>query len=222
MKISNDITTLLSDVHTEFKNLEMKKDVDPRSLKESFNIFKQPNGEWFKSTKEGLHEAAVMTSLDFSKMPALFQLTKLIDEADNEFCREGGRIFITEAIVFKIVKGTTQNILVSKSAIEKKAGRYQKLCDEINDNGLNKDRYRVEETYILTRSIKGEWSMNFSHENHSGSTKILDLEKMPQLKVLAMKIYKFDPQFKINGGRIFVTSTRVYRVKNKVEIDFKF
>jgi hypothetical protein len=75
---------------------------------------------------------------------------------------------------------------------------------------------------MLTKSANGEWSMSSSHENHSGLKKILDLSKMPQLKRLASTINKLDSKFNINGGRIFITPYRIYRINNKIEINFKF
>ena len=59
-------------------------------------------------------------------------------------------------------------------------------------------------------------------DNHSGIKKNLNLAMMPLLKNLANIINKADSQFQTNGGRIFITPSRVYRIKNKIEIDFKF
>lgn len=210
-----DIKKLCQEVCDEFKTLGIKKDVDPRTLKESYNIGKQADGVWFKNTKTSLHEPASVSSLNFNEMPFLKKLTALIDELDAEIQKEGGRIFITENLVYKIKKGTQHTLLFQAPSL---LPRYQKLCDEIMEHGLVKDRYRPEETYILSRTASGEWSMSSSHENHSGTKKILNLAKMPLLKSLAMKLGKSDPQFQSNGGRIFVTATRIYRVKNKIEI----
>ena len=214
-----NIEELLINVAREFVVCDIKKSVDPRTLKESYNLFKQANGIWFKSNKEGLHVPATTSDLDFSKMPYLLELTKLIDAADTEFKKDGGRIFITESLVFKIIKGTAYPLLFTKTST--KAGRFQKLCEEIADLGLENDRFRIEETYLLTRTPKGEWSASSSHENHSGVTKVLILDKMPELKILSAKLNKADPQFKTNGGRVFVTPTRIYRIKNKIEIEIK-
>ena len=217
-----DIETLLTRVEREFETCGIKKDVDPRTLKESFGLFKRPNGLWFKNTKEELHTPAATSDLDFSQMPALLELTKLIDATDADFEKFGGRIFITDKLVFKIIKGTTYPILFSEYSDKKKDGRYQKLCEELCVQGLEKDRFRVEETYILTRTPKGEWSITSSHENHSGTTTVLLIDKMPQLKILAAKLNKVDLKFKSNGGRVFITPMRVYRLQNKVEVDYKF
>lgn len=217
----DDIAILCKEVCEEFHQLGFNKDVDSRTLKESYNIVKRPNGQWLKSTKNGLHDAATLSELDFHHMPMLKKLTDLIDERDSEIKKKGGRIFITEILVSKITRGTEQPILFSKTSIEKDKARNQKLCDEIIEHGLERDRYRTEETYILTKAPNGEWSMTSSHENHSGTKKILNLTKMPQLKILANKLNKLDPKFQLNGGRIFITPTRVYRLNNKVEIDFK-
>lgn len=210
-----DIKKLCQDVCEEFKTLGIKKDVDPRTLKESYNIIKQADGAWLKSTKPSLHEPATVSSLNFIEMPFLKKLTALIDELDPEIQKEGGRIFITENLVYKIKKGTQHTLLFHGPDL---MPRYQKLCEEIMEHGLVKDRYRPEETYILTRTASGEWSMTSSHENLSGTKKLLNLAKMPLLKLLASKLGKSDPQFQSNGGRIFVTATRIYRVKNKIEI----
>ena len=82
------------------------KDIDPRTLHESYNILKQPNGLWFKSIKLSLHETPTLEPLDFENMPELKRLTLLINELDNDFNKKGGRIFITPKLVYKIKKGT--------------------------------------------------------------------------------------------------------------------
>ena len=207
---------LLNEVCHEFRNLNFEINIDPRTNKESYNLFKQADGQWFKVSKAGLHEAISKTPIDLSVMPALLQLTQLINEKDPDV----ERVFITELLVYKIKKGT-QSTLFSVHADLEPSGPFQKLCEEIASHGLEKDRYRDEETYILTKTAKGEWSMSSSHENHSGIKKVLIIDKMPLLKNVAQKINRQDPQFQTNGGRIFITSTRVYRLKNKVELDYK-
>lgn len=219
-KTQYDIPNLCKKACEEFTALGFKKDIDPRTLKESFNIFKQQNGAWFKTTKSSLHDAPVLTPLDFDQMPALKTLSDIIDKLDSDFQKKGGRIFITENLIYKIKKGSESLILFNDN--QTKDAINQKLCDEINEHGLLKDRYRAEETYMLTKASNGEWSMSASHENHSGTKIILDLAKMPHLKALAQKINKTDAQFQANGGRIFITLTRIYRIKNKIEIDLKF
>lgn len=217
----SDVANLCKAVCEEFQKLGFKKDVDPRTLKESFNIVKQADGQWFKSTKAGLHDAATSTLLDLNEMPNLKSMTDRIDELDSEIKKEGGRVFISESLVYKIKKGTQSPLLVAEDSEERASGKYRKLCDEIVEHGLERDRYRTEETYMLTKAANGEWSMSSSHENLSGTKKILNLVKMPQLKILASKLSKLDPKFQLNGGRIFITPTRVYRLNNKVEMDFK-
>lgn len=207
---------LLSEVYSEFKNLNYEINIDPRTNKESYNLFKQADGQWFKVSKAGLHEAISKTAIDLNTMPALLKLTQLINEKDPE----AERIFITELLVYKIKKGTQTTILSAYPTIESK-GPFQKLCEEISTHGLEKDRHRDEETYLLTKSPKGEWSISSSHENHSGTKKVLSIDKMPLLKAASLKICKLDPQFQSNGGRIFITPTRIYRLKNKVELDYK-
>lgn len=220
-KFQNDHSILCKDVCNEFDARGFKKDVDPRTLKESYNVQKQPDGQWLKSTKPSLHEAAETTPLDLAAMPALKQLTELIDELDDEIKKDGGRIFISEQLVYKIKKGTQTPIIANTDAEAKASGRYRKLCDEIIESGLEKDRYRTEETYMLTKAANGEWSMTSSHENHSGTKTVLDLKKMPQLKLIAVKLSKADSKFHSNGGRIFITPTRIYRLNNKIEVDLK-
>ena len=223
-KIAQDNLNLCSEVCEEFKHLGFNKDIDPRTKKESYNIIKRPNGDWLKATKSGLHEAATHSLLDLVKMPALYKLTILLDEIDPEIKKDGGRIFITEELVYKIKKGTQTPVLLNNPEKEKKKktfAPYQKLCEEIIEHGLEKDRYRTEETYQLTRAASGEWSMTIGDENHSGIKKIITLNKMPLLKAIAFKINKIDPQFQLNGGRIFITPTRIYRLKNKIEVDLK-
>lgn len=215
-----DLATLCKEVCEEFKAQGFNVDIDPRTLKESYNILKQPNGAWFKNTKPGLHEAAVQDLIDFNQMPLLKKLTDLIDEMDSEIHKKGGRVFITENLVYKITKGSESPIVSNFDS--RASGAYRKLCDEIIDRGLDRDRYRTEETYMLTKDARGEWSMTISHENHSGTKKTLNLAEMPQLKALATKINKSDSQFQTNGGRIFITPTRIYRLKNKIEMNFKF
>ena len=89
------------------------------------------------------------------------------------------------------------------------------------EHGLERDRYRTEETYMLTKTAGHEWSMTTSHENHSGTKIILDLKKMPQLKLVAAKISKADPKFHTNGGRVFITPKKIYRLNNKIEVVLK-
>lgn len=216
----NNMTNLCKEACAELEAQGFKKDIDPRSLNESFNLFKQADGQWFKSTKPSLHEQAVLTHLDLSNMPALKKLVDSLDDLDNELKKEGGRVFIREYLAYKIKKGTETSLLVYENN-EKLDGKYRKLCDEMIENGLERDRYRTEETYMLTKTPGNEWSMTTSHENHSGTKTILDLKKMPLLKMMATKINKIDPKFQANGGRIFVTPKRIYRLNNRVEIVFK-
>lgn len=213
------MTNLCLNACTEFQALGFKKDIDPTSQKESYNITKLPNGNWFKSTKRSFHEAAVLTPLDLNSMPALKALTEELNDLDEEIKKDGGRVFISEYLAYKIKKGT-QTILLVYENNEKQKGRYRNLCDEMIEHGLERDRFRTEETYMLTKS-GNEWSMTIGHENHSGKKIILDLKKMPQLKMITSKIMKIDPKFQLNGGRIFITPTRVYRLNNKVEMILK-
>lgn len=214
------MNNLCLDACAEFQTKGFKKDTDPRSLKESYNVVKQPDGQWYKSTKPSLHEAAVLTLLDLSSMPALKQLTDELDSLDDEIKKDGGRIFISEFLVYKIKKGTQTPLLVFENT-EKVDGRYRKLCDEMIEHGLERDRYRTEETYMLTKTAGNEWSMTTSHENHSGTKIILDLKTMPQLKLFASKLGKADPKFQSNGGRVFITPKRIYRLNNKIEVVLK-
>ncbi len=213
------MTNLCLNACTEFQAHGFKKDIDPTSQKESYNITKLPNGNWFKSTKRSFHEAAVLTALDLNSMPALKELIEAIDDLDEEIKKDGGRVFISEYLAYKIKKGT-QTVLLVYENNEKQDGRYRKLCDEMIEYGLERDRFRTEETYMLTKS-GNEWSMTIGHENHSGKKIVLDLKKIPHLKIMTSKIMKVDPKFQINGGRIFITPTRIYRLNNKVEMILK-
>jgi len=217
----SELEILFKAVCDEFQKLGFKKDIDPRTLKESFNIIKQADGQWFKSTKSGLHDAPTTTLLDFNEMPNLKKMTDMIDDLDPEIKKEGGRVFISEQLVYKIKKGTHSPLLVSDNSQERASGRYRKLCDELIGYGLEQDRYRTEETYMLTKAANGEWSMSSSHENHSGTKTILNLKDLPQLKVLAAKLGKVDSKFQSNGGRVFITPTRIYRLNNKIEVEIK-
>jgi hypothetical protein len=214
------MTNLGIQVCAEFHALGLKKDVDPRTLKESYNIVKLPEGQWFKSTKPSRHEAAALTLLDLSTMPALKQLIDLLEDIDAEIKIDGGRIFISESLVYKIKKGTQTPLLVYEKTA-KALEKYRRLCDEMAEYGLEKDRYRTEETYMLTKTAGNEWSMTTSHQNHSGTKTILDLKKMPQLTLVAAKINKADPKFHSNGGRVFITPGRIYRLNNKIEVVLK-
>ncbi|MDO9184313.1 MAG: hypothetical protein Q7U04_18000 [Bacteriovorax sp.] len=224
-KPNDNFTAFCQKACEELQTHQFNKDIDPRTLKESYNLFKQTNNTWFKSTKQSLHDAPVLEPLDLNIMPALKNLTNLINELDFDFNKKGGRIFITENLVYKIKKGTQTPIIFNDSPIINNSNIHsltQKLCIELQEHGLLKDRYRTEETYMLAKTANGEWSTNTGHENHSGIKTILLLAKMPLLKMLASKINKEDSQFQSNGGRIFITPTRIYRIKNKVEINFKF
>lgn len=221
MASMNEAALLCQAVCVEFLKLGFKKDIDPRTLKESFNVVKQADGQWFKSTKAGLHEAATTTLLNLSEMPELLKMTNMIDELDPEIKKEGGRIFISETLVYKIKKGTQTPLIVAQNIQESASGRYRKLCDEIMAQGLEQDRYRTEETYMLSKAANGEWSMSSSHENLSGTKTTLNLSKMPQLKIVATKLNKADAKFQSNGGRVFITPTRIYRLNNKIEVDIK-
>lgn len=214
------MTNLCNDACSELLSHGFKKDIDPTSLKESFNITKLQNGHWFKSTKPSFHEAAILTPLDLEKMPTLVKLIELIESLDDEIKKDGGRIFISEYLTYKIKKGAQTPIIVYENT-ERQEGKFRKICDEMIQAGLERDRYRTEETYMLSKNAKTEWSSTKSHENYSGTKIILDLNKMPQLKLIASKIMKADPKFQINGGRIFITPTRIYRLNNKVEMVFK-
>jgi hypothetical protein len=214
------MTNLCKEACAELHAKGFKKDIDPRSLNESFNLFKQADGQWFKSTKPSLHLPAVMTLLDLQEMPALKMLTDSLDEQDAELNKDGGRVFIREFLAYKIKKGT-HSPLLSYENVEKLDGKYRKLCDEMIENGLERDRYRTEETYMLTKTPANEWSITTTHENHSATKTVLDLKKMPLLKILALKINMIDSKFQTNGGRIFITPKRVYRLNNKVEVILK-
>jgi hypothetical protein len=217
----NEITNLCKVVCEEFKSLGFQKDIHPKTLKESYNVSKHADGSWFKSTKASLHEPATNSSLDLTIMPSFKKITDSIDEMDPEFKKIGGRIFITENLVYKIKKGTEYPLLYDDSP-EISNNCFDKLCEEISSHGHEKDRYRTEETYIISKAANGEWSMSSTHENLSGTKKTFNLTQMPQLKIIATKINKIDPAFQANGGRIFITPTRIYRIKNKIELDFNF
>lgn len=216
---------LCKEVCEEFKNLGYNLDIHPRTLKESYNISKQADGCWFKSTKLGLHASLTKSSIDLDKMPFLKRLTDLIDELNSDFKKSGGRIFITNALVYQIKKGTEYPIIFNETQadkIDRNITPYGNICEEILNYGHERDRFRTEETYIISKTSNGEWFMSSTHENHSGKKKSLDLTKMPLLKILANKINKADPLFESNGGRIFITPLRVYRIKNKIEVNFTF
>lgn len=100
-------------------------------------------------------------------------------------------------------------------------GKYRKICDELIKNGHEKDRFRIEATYIISKSTKGVWFVSINHTNYTGKEIIFNLSKMPNLKPLADKINKADAVFAVNGGRIFLTPNRVSRIKNKIENDLK-
>lgn len=204
----------------EFHALGFKRDIDPKTLKENYNIVKLSSGQWFKSTKPSLHETAVMALLDLNMMPALKQLTDLLDSLDKEIKKEGGRIFISEYHAYKIIKGTQTSIVVYENT-EKQNGKHRKLCDEIIEHELARDRFRTEETYMLSKNSGHEWSITTGHDNHSGIKTILDLKKMPLLNLVISKILKIDPKFQKNGGRIFITPTRIYRLNNSIEVILK-
>lgn len=214
------MTNLCQNVCNEFEALGFNKDIDPTSLKENYNVIKNSEGQWFKSTKPSFHEAAKTIALDLNAMPAFKELTNILDELDKEIKKEGGRIFISEYLVYKIKKGTQTPLLVYKNT-ERIEGKYRKICDEIIEQGLERDRYRTEETYMLSKNSGTEWSMTTSHENHRAIKTILDLKKMPELKIVVSKIAKIDSKFQTNGGRIFITPTRIYRLSNKIEVIFK-
>lgn len=225
IKAYKDQTNLCLNVCEEFLSIGFLKDIDPRTLKESYNIIKQPNGNWFKSTKLNLHDSPQLTPLNFEKMPLLKTLTELINEIDSDFKKNGGRIFINQNTVSKIKKGSESPILLSSDQnIQNisKPGPYQKLCDELIQQGLTSDRYRTEETYLITMTSNGEWSMSLGDNNLSTVKRNLTLSIMPELKKISLQINKIDSQFQTNGGRIFVTPKRIYRLKNKIEVDFKF
>lgn len=207
---------LLSEVYKEFQDQNFEINTDPRTLKESYNLYKNAEDLWFKVSKAGLHESISLNPINLEHMPALLKLTKMIIEKDPE----AERIFITESLVYKIKKGTQTTLFSALSELVS-SGQFQKLCEEIAAHGIEKDRHRDEETYLLIRSPKGEWSITFSHENHSGTKKVLLLESMPLLKSAVLKIYKQDPPLQTNGGRIFITPTRIYRLKNKIEVNYK-
>lgn len=205
----------------EFLQIGLKKDIDPRTLKESYSIQKSADGKWFKRIKNELHPPPIITLLNLEQMPNLKILTDMIDEHDFSIKTKGGIIFISETLVYKIKKGTQTPLFVTEDPKERIPGRNQKLCDEMVSLGLTRDRHRVEETYILSKSANGEWSTTSSHENHSGTKKILNLAKMPELKILASSLNKIDIKFQLNGGRVFITPNRIYRLSNKLEVDFK-
>ena len=220
-----DVKNLCHQVCEEFKTLGFKKDIDPRTLKESYNISKQQDGTWFKNTKLSLQDPLKKNLIDLNLMPKLKMLTDQINETDLEFRKLGGRIFITEDLVYKIKKGTAYPILTtsnSENEANKNAEVNQKVCEEIIAQGLTPDRFRTEITYILSRSANGEWTSSSSDENLSAKKTIFNLNNMPLFKLLISKINKSDPLFQKNGGRIFITPSRIYRIKNKIEIDFKF
>ncbi len=214
------MTNLCKEACTELNDKGFKKDIDPGSLIESYNLFKQADGQWFKSTKASLHESAVLTLLNLNDMPALKKLTESLDELDDELKKEGGRVFVREFLAFKIKKGTQKSLIIYENT-ERIDGKYRTLCNEMIGSELKRDRYRTEETYILTKTPGNEWSMTTTHENLSATKIVLDLTKMPLLKMIAAKINKIDSKFQNNGGRIFITPKRIYRLNNKVEIVLK-
>lgn len=209
---------MLKEVCAEFILLGFKQDLNPRTKKLSFNIEKHPNGHWLKSNKSDLHSPASREILNLEVMPELKKLTQHLDTIDSVFKKEGGRIFISEYLVFQIKKGT-EYPMVSELPVLDKNQKYSKVIEELLNIGHERDRFRIEETYLLTKSPKGEWSATTNHENFAGKKIVLDLLKMPNFKSLSIKINKYDSLFESHGGRIFITPTRVYRIKNQVEID---
>ena len=177
-QINTKYSDLCKEVCEEFHQMGFDKDIDPRTLKESYNIQKNADGQWFKVNKASLHEGAKTSLIDLDQMPKLKIMTNLIDELDLDIQKEGGRIFITEVLVYKIKKGAHSPLIVAEVLKENTSERYRKLCDEIIEYGLERDRYRTEETYMLTKTANGEWSMSSSYENHSGTKKILNLVKI--------------------------------------------
>lgn len=105
-----------------------------------------------KVLSAGLHHAATTTLLNLDDMPNLKKMTEMIDELDSDIKKDGGRVFISENLVYKIKKGTQSPLIVTGSSEEKVSGRYRKLCDEMIEHGFERDRYRTEETYMLTKA----------------------------------------------------------------------
>jgi hypothetical protein len=212
---------MLKNICNEFIKLGFKKDVNPRTLNERFSISKKADGKWFKNSKHDLHSPLINEELDLSLMPSLKILTDLLDEEHSEFKKSGGRIFITENLVYQIKRGTEYALYKEQDPVEQNS-KYGKIITELVAHGLERDRFRTEETYLVTKSPRGEWSASTNHINHSGKKILLDLTEMTNFKILAIKINKADPSFESNGGRIFISPNRVYRIKNQLEMDFRF
>jgi hypothetical protein len=215
------------EVIDEFINQGFEKDTDLSSLKKSYNIHKSSDGNWYKSTKLDRHSPPDLTPLDLSSMASLLRLITLIESVDRDFKKDGGRIFITENQVFKRIRGSEHTILNSALSTDPDVTHGQnklmpntKICDEINSLGINYDRHRAEATFLLVRSKSGSWSISSSHENLSKTSTNLILDKMPLLQSVLKKIVNQDSKLKINGGRIFITEKRIYRINNKCEIDY--
>lgn len=212
---------MLKEVCEEFRSMGIKMDANPRTQKLSYSLAKKASGKWFKSTKLELHTPLSEEGLDLALMPEFSKLALSLDELDADFKKQGGRIFITETFVYQIKKGCEIPMLIEGIDADKK-GPYHLVIEELLSYNHERDRFRIEETYLITKSPKGEWSASTNHINLSGKKIVFDLKKMPHLKSLTIKISKADSSFEANGGRIFITQERVYRIKNQIETDFKF
>lgn len=208
----------------EFKVNGYSIDINPKTKDKSYNISRQPDGKWFKCIKLSRHALSERIYLNLGKMSALKDLTDNIDEARPEITIKGGRIFITERQVYRIKKGIKYPIDLMPMAKTNKASlkRFQKVCNELIECGHVRDCYRSEETYIISKSTKGIWFVSVKHTSYKGKEIFFQLSEMPNLRMLANKINKQDPIFEVNGGRIFITPTRVFRIKNKIEYDYEF
>lgn len=213
-------TDICKKAYDEFLTLGYEIDINQKNLKESFNISKDPKRDWFKCFKLSHHDAHERNFLDLDNMPNLKILTDYILENDSEINIKETIIFVTKDMIFKVKKGSIYPYKLFEYHPTEKIEldqKFRSLCDELAALENTRDQTRIEETYVVSKDNNGLWFRSGNISKNGSYKKNFNLDAMPCLKALSDILNKQDSIFRTNGGRIFITSTKIYRVRNSIE-----
>ena len=213
---------IIKKAYDEFLLIGIEIDINQKNLKKTFNISKEPKGAWFKCNKP-IHQPVLdKRYLELEIMPNLKELTDYILELDSDLDVKETIIYISKDSVYKVKRGSIYPYKFDqKDETEQTLGKqkFRKLCDELTKLGNTRDLTRNEETYVVSKDNNGLWFRSGNIEKVGRYKKNFNLEDMPNLKILANTLNKQDLVFRSNGGRVFITPTRIYRVKLNIEIN---
>ena len=90
---------------------------------------------------------------------------------------------------------------------------YKNAINEFISNGyeININKKNLRESYNICKESKGLWFKCFKLTHHSLEERnYLDLEKMPNLKILTDYILELDPSLDIKETIIYITNESIF------------